>query len=41
VSTPYIRGASERINKIMRNFDVKLSNRASNTLGRKLFNFKD
>ena len=41
VSTPYIRGTSERISKILRKYDIVLSNKPSNTLFNKFNNLKD
>lgn len=41
VSTPYIKGASEKIGKLLRRFDIKLSNKSTNTLRRHLCHLKD
>ena len=41
VSTPYIRGTSERVSKILRKYDIVLSNKPSNTLFNQFNNLKD
>ena len=40
ISAPYIPQTSERINRILKDHDIKLSNKASNTLFNKLSNVK-
>ena len=39
--TPYIKGTSERIQKIIKKYNMFLSNSASNTLSRQLISLKD
>ena len=41
ISTPYISGTSERVNKILKKYDIILSNKPSNTLYKKFNNLKD
>lgn len=41
ISTPYIKGASERIQRILKPFDLYLSNSASNTIKSQLIHLKD
>ena len=41
VKAPYIRGASERISRMLKPFDVKLAMKPSNSLSSKLQNVKD
>ena len=40
-STPYIPGTSERVNKILRKFNIVLSNKPSNNLFSQFNNLKD
>ena len=40
ISAPYIPQTSERVNRILKDHDIKLSNKASNTLFNKLSNVK-
>ena len=41
ISTPYIKGASKRIQRILKPFDLYLSNPASNTVKCQLIHLKD
>ena len=41
ISTPYIPGTSERVNKILRKFNIVLSNKPSNTLFSQFNKLKD
>ena len=41
ISVPYIKGTSERVGKILKNYNIVLSNKASNTLHNKLSNSKE
>jgi len=40
IATPYLPGASERVNSILKPFKIKISNKPTNTLHRKLNNQK-
>ena len=41
ISTPYIKGASERTAKLLREYGIRLSNKSRNTIGSKLSKLKD
>jgi len=41
ISTPYIKGASEKTGRLLKQFGIKLSNKSRNTLGSKLSKLKD
>ena len=41
LSTPYIKGASEKVEKLLKPFNLKLSNKSSNTLRTQLCKLKD
>ena len=41
VSTPYIKGTSERANHVLKKYNIRLSNKPSNTLHKQLNNTKD
>lgn len=41
ISTPYIRGASEHTGKLLKEFNIRLSNKSRNTLRSKLSKLKD
>ena len=41
VSAPYIRGASERMGSLLKAYNVRLSNKSSNTLKKHLCKLKD
>jgi len=41
VSTPYIKGTSERVNKIMKKYGIKLGHRSNHTLCNQLSKLKD
>lgn len=41
VPTPYMKGTSERIQRIIKPYDLYLSNSASNTLRKQLIHLKD
>ena len=41
ISAPYIKGTSERINRILKIFDIRLGHKPTNTLRSKLCNLKD
>jgi len=41
ISAPYIKGASEKIGKLFKQYNIKLSNKSSNTLRRQLCKLKD
>ena len=41
ILTPYIKGTSERVNKIFKPFNIKLSNKPTNTLKKSLCHLGD
>ena len=41
VSAPYIKGASERISRVLKPFDIKLAHKPRNTLRKQLCHIKD
>ena len=41
VETPYIKGASERVGKLLKNHNIVLSNKSTNSLRNQLCNLKD
>ena len=41
VETPYIKGASERVGKLLKKHNIILSNKSTNSLRNQLCNLKD
>lgn len=41
ISTPYIKGVSEKVGKLLNDYNIKLSNKSSNTLRKHLCKLKD
>ena len=41
VSAPYIKGTTERTNRILKRYDIKLGSKPSNTLNKMLNNCKE